>query len=113
VADELAMMDGSEAAIEPVVVAVMVTLLVCLLITVIVASLVLVWSARAKRPRVWLDVLLAIVGVVCAEVCAIVAFMVLSDESEAAWAVALFAALALAALVGIAKRPVAASSSPR
>jgi hypothetical protein len=39
--------------------------------------------------------------------------MVLSDESEAAWAVALFAALALAALVGIAKRPVAASSSPR
>jgi hypothetical protein len=99
-------MDGADKALGPWVTAVLITLLACVMVAVIVPSLVTAWAARTKRTHLWLVFLLALVGVVSAEVCAVVAVMVLNGDTASDWAVVLFGTLSIVSFIGVAKRPV-------
>ena len=97
--------DDVDEVLGPWLRAVLIVLLACVMLAVIVPSAITVWAARAKRTRLWLVFALAFVGVVSAEVCGIIAYLVLNGDTASGWAVILFGALSIASFIGIAKRP--------
>ena len=99
-------MDDVDEALGPWLTAVLVTFFACAVIAVIVPSLVTVWAARTRRTRLWLVFLFAFVGVVSAEVGAIIAVMLLRGDTASDWAVVLFGALSIVSFIAVAKRPV-------
>ena len=98
-------MDGADEAFGTWLAAVLITLFACAMLAAIVPSVVTVWAARTKRKRLWLVFVLALVGVVSAEICLVTAYMVLKDETSSDWAVILFGALSIASFVGVARQP--------
>jgi hypothetical protein len=97
--------DGVDEAFGRWLRAALIVLLACVVLAVIVPSAITVWAKRSNRTRLWLVFLLAFVGVVTAEVCAIIAFLVLNGETSSDWAVVLFGVVSIASFIGVAERP--------
>ena len=80
---------------------------VMVLFVVVTVSCVMTWAVYTHRRRLWLIFVLATIGVISAEVCAVIAFVVLlGSTSEAPLAAVGFAALSIGSFVGVAKQPV-------
>jgi uncharacterized membrane protein HdeD (DUF308 family) len=78
-------------------------------VVVIVAG-VMTWAVYTRRRRLWLVFVLATIGVVSAEVCGVVAYVVLlGATAQAPLAALAFACLSIASFVGVAKQPVRVS----
>ena len=74
---------------------------------VLIVSGVMTWAVYTRRRRLWLVFALAAIGVISAEVCAVIAYVVLlGATSEAPFVAVGFAALSIASFVGVAKQPV-------
>jgi hypothetical protein len=78
-------------------------------VVVIVAG-VTTWAVYTRRRRLWVVFVLATIGVVSAEACGVLAYVVLLGATAQAPLVALaFAGLSIASFVGVARQPVRVS----
>ena len=93
-------MDGSDG-IDAFVRAVAITLLVCIALAVVIPTAVTIRATRANAPRPWLVFMLTLIGVVSAEIVAVVTFLVLRDETDSGWAIVVFGAVSVAAFVAL------------
>ena len=94
-------MDGADEAFGPVITAIAITFLVCIVLAFAVPTVATIVAARARQPRLWLVFVLTFVGVVSAEIFAIVTFMVLKGDTASYWAIVLFGATSVAAFVAL------------
>ena len=97
-------MDGADEAFGSAITAILIMLLVCVVLALALPTWATIAAARAHQARLWLVFGLTFVGVVSAEIFAIVTFMVIKDDTSSTWAIVLFGGIALAAFVGVAKQ---------
>ena len=97
-------MDGADEAFGSAITAIIITLLVCVVLALALPTWATIAAARAKQARLWLVFGLTFIGVVSAEIFAIVTFMVVKDDTSSTWAIVLFGGLSLASFVGLARQ---------